>query len=134
MRLAQRMNFALLRRPVPIRSKIPIKTLWMWDLSTVEKTTRMLQNLAHLPARVDQAPNALNLARSIPVMPILRVMIQTPTSVVLHGIMLHPTVSFHAKVVWIVNVLTVPSAFLTLHVTAMTHSCVELAFKMLLLA
>jgi len=133
-RLARRMSFVLHRRPVPIQSILPTRTSWMWDLSTAGKIIRMHRHLVHLPARVDLVLNVPSLAPSILVMPILRVMIQTLTSAVRHGTMLHQTVSFHAKVVWIVNVLTRPSASPTLRVATMTHSCVEPALKMLLLA
>jgi len=93
----------------------------------------MLLSRVHFRARVDQVWNAQSLAPSILVMQILRAMILTLTFAVQLGIMLHRTVSFPAKVDWIVNVLTTPSASLTLHVTTMIRSCVELALKTQLL-
>ena len=94
----------------------------------------MLRHRVHLLAQVDPVPNAPSLALSILVMLILHVMIQIHTSAVRRGTMLHRIVSFHAKVAWIVNVLTALTAFLTLRVTIMTRSCVEQVLKMLLLA
>ena len=96
-RHVQIMSLVLLRHPAPIRILLT-RMSWTWDRSTAEKIIQMLLHRVHLHVRVDQLPNAPSLVQSILVSPTLPATTPTPFSVALLGTMLHPTVSFHAKV------------------------------------